>query len=70
MVERKGTGISLMVKVSFFLFLVLYYHVSYSQLRWDSVDSSFGTLPQSIKVFKSIDSLDRKPNIAYYVSAE
>ncbi|MBY0478454.1 MAG: phosphodiester glycosidase family protein [Chitinophagaceae bacterium] len=41
-----------------------------AQLRWQNVDSLFGPLPSSIHVFKSTDSIDGKPNIAFYVIAE
>jgi hypothetical protein len=42
---------------------------SQSQLRWRKVDSSFGPLPASVHVYRSPDSLDGLPFIAYYVSA-
>lgn len=40
-----------------------------SQLRWHKVDSSFGPLPPSVHVYRSPDSLEGLPFIAYYVSA-
>lgn len=40
-----------------------------SQLRWHRVDTSFGALPRSVHVYRSPDSLDGLPFIAYYVSA-
>jgi hypothetical protein len=40
-----------------------------SQLRWRRVDTSFGPLPSSVHVYRSPDSLDGLPFIAYYVSA-
>jgi exopolysaccharide biosynthesis protein len=40
-----------------------------TQLRWRRVDSSFGPLPPSIHIYRSPDSLDGLPFIAYYVSA-
>ena len=42
----------------------------FSQVRWLNVDSLFGDLPGSVHVFKTLDSLDGKPNIAYYVVAD
>ena len=41
----------------------------YSQLRWRRVDTSFSPLPPSVHVYRSPDSLDGLPFIAYYVSA-
>jgi hypothetical protein len=41
-----------------------------AQLKWKNVDSLFQPLPASVHVFFSNDSLDGKPNRAYYVSAE
>ena len=40
-----------------------------SQLRWRKVDTSFGALPPSVHIYRSPDSLDGLPFIAYYVSA-
>jgi exopolysaccharide biosynthesis protein len=40
-----------------------------AQLKWVNVDSRFGDLPPSVHVYKTTDSLDGKPNIAYYVQA-
>ena len=38
-----------------------------AQVSWANVDAEFGRLPQSMHVFRTNDSLDGKPNIAYYV---
>ena len=40
------------------------------QLKWINVDSLYQPLPGSVHVFKSTDTLDGKPNIAYYVIAD
>jgi hypothetical protein len=40
-----------------------------SQLRWHKVDTAFGPLPPSVHVYRSPDSLDGLPFIAYYISA-
>lgn len=40
-----------------------------AQLRWRRVDSSFAPLPPSVHVYRSPDSLDGLPFVAYYVSA-
>jgi len=37
--------------------------------HWVSVDSAFGPLPSSMHVFRTQDSLNGRPSIAYYVSA-
>jgi exopolysaccharide biosynthesis protein len=37
-------------------------------LRWQQVDSAFGTLPSSMHVYRTQDSLQGKPSLAYYVS--
>ncbi len=41
-----------------------------SQIRWHNVDSLYSPLPSSVHVFYTNDSINGKPNIAYYVSAE
>ena len=43
---------------------------SHAQLKWINVDSLYQPLPSSVHVFKTTDSLDGKPNIAYYVIAD
>jgi hypothetical protein len=54
------------------LFLVLLFtgvRPGLSQLRWRKVDSSYTPLPRSVHVYRSPDSVDGLPFIAYYVSA-
>jgi exopolysaccharide biosynthesis protein len=41
-----------------------------AQLKWTNVDSLFGPLPASVHVYYTNDSIDGKPNIAYYVIAD
>jgi Phosphodiester glycosidase len=41
-----------------------------AQLNWKLVDSLNAHLPKGVKVFYTNDSLDGKPNIAYYVEAD
>jgi hypothetical protein len=36
--------------------------------HWQLVDAEFGMLPASMHVYKSVDSLDGRPELAYYVS--
>jgi len=43
---------------------------SFAQIKWVNVDTAFGPLPSSVQVFKTSDSLDGKPFIAYYVKAK
>jgi hypothetical protein len=43
---------------------------SFSQLRWKKVNDSFGYLPKSINIYKTTDSLNGKPFIAYYIEAK
>jgi hypothetical protein len=43
---------------------------SFAQVRWINVDAEFGPLPTTVQVFKTTDSLDGKPFIAYYVKAK
>jgi len=43
---------------------------STAQVRWHNVDSLYAPLPPSVHVYYTNDSIDGKPNIAYYVSAE
>ena len=41
-----------------------------AQLKWVNADADFGPLPAGVHVYKTNDSLDGKPNIAFYVEAE
>lgn len=40
-----------------------------AQLKWINTDTAFGTLPQGFHVYKTTDSLEGKPFIAYYAEA-
>jgi len=40
-----------------------------AQLHWQRMDSLYGPLPPSIQVYRSTDSLEGFPFVAYYVSA-
>jgi hypothetical protein len=37
--------------------------------HWTAVDSAYGPLPSSMHVYRTVDSLQGRPSIAYYVSA-
>ncbi len=39
-------------------------------MKWQNVDSLFQPLPASVHVYKTTDSLDGKPNVAYYIEAD
>jgi hypothetical protein len=58
-----------MLRITSVLSLLLMVLTGHTQLRWRKVDSNFSPLPPSIHVFRSPDSLDGLPFIAYYVSA-
>ncbi len=51
--------------VSFFISMT-----SFAQVKWINVDADYAPLPASVQVFKTTDSLDGKPFIAYYVKAK
>ena len=53
-----------------YLLLIFNCIASSAQLKWTNVDSLYQPLPASLHVFKSNDSLEGKPNIAYYVIAD
>lgn len=42
---------------------------SFAQLHWDRVDTGFGKLPPSVQVYKTTDSLNGRPFIAYCIVA-
>ncbi len=43
---------------------------SFSQLHWHKVDSLYSPLPASLHIYKTTDSLNGRPFIAYYASAK
>ncbi len=47
---------------------ILPVHVS-SQVRWTNADADYGPLPASFHVYRTTDSLEGKPFIAYYAKA-
>ena len=51
--------------VSFFISIT-----SFAQVKWVNVDADYAPLPASVQVFKTTDSLDGKPFIAYYLKAK
>lgn len=53
-----------------FIVLNLLSFASESQVTWKNVDSLYQPLPASVHIYFSNDSLDGKPNIAYYLEAD
>ncbi|HEX8333638.1 MAG TPA: phosphodiester glycosidase family protein [Segetibacter sp.] len=49
---------------------ILFSLTGYCQIKWKNVDSLFQPLPKSVHVYYTNDSLDGKPNVAYYVEAD
>jgi hypothetical protein len=43
---------------------------SFAQVKWVNVSADYAPLPASVQVFKTTDSLDGKPFIAFYVKAK
>jgi exopolysaccharide biosynthesis protein len=44
--------------------------VLFAQVKWVNVDTAFAPLPATVQVFKTTDSLDGNPFIAYYLKAK
>lgn len=60
------------IRFRLFFFLPVFFLLStksFAQVKWVNVDSLYAPLPASVQVFKTTDSLDGKPFIAYYVRA-
>lgn len=52
------------------ILLLLNVPFSFSQLRWQRVDTGFGQLPYYVKLYKTTDSLNGRPFIAWLVEAD
>ena len=53
------------------LFVIFIFPIAVTaQLKWINVDADFQPLPKGVHVFFTNDSLDGKPNRAFYVSAD
>ena len=59
-----------MKKTIFFLLSYFLFHFAEAQTKWINLDASFQPLPSLFHVFKSIDSLDERPNVMYYAIAD
>jgi Phosphodiester glycosidase len=55
-----------------FIVILFFTHsfIAHCQLKWLSVDSVNNQLPNGLKLYYTNDSLDGKPNIAYYIEAD
>ena len=60
----------MMQKIVFILIIVLQHLLVTAQVKWINVDSSFDHLPTNFHVYKTTDSLDGKPFMAYYAEAD
>ena len=58
-----------MKSFTLFLLCVVAAGSASAQLQWHNVSAEYGTLPASIKVYRTNDSLNGRPFIAYYVIA-
>ncbi len=59
-----------MEKTIFWLVCNFIFCFANAQTKWINLDSLYQPLPSSIHIFKSIDSLDGKPNVMYYAIAD
>ncbi|MEP7256388.1 MAG: phosphodiester glycosidase family protein [Ferruginibacter sp.] len=53
-----------------FIVIMLFANLLHAQQKWINVDSAFQPLPDNFHVYKTTDSLDGKPFIAYYAAAK
>ncbi len=58
-----------MQKIVFILIIFLQHLFVTAQVNWINVDSSFTPLPTNFHIYKTTDSLDGKPFMAFYVEA-
>jgi exopolysaccharide biosynthesis protein len=59
-----------MLKGVIFCLAVLTAFKANAQVKWTNVDADFAPLPATFHIYKTIDSLDGKPFIAYYAEAK
>jgi exopolysaccharide biosynthesis protein len=59
-----------LIVIIFNLFLFSFSSTAQTSLQWRNIDSLFQPLQPSVKVYKTADPLDGKPNIAFYVIAD
>ncbi len=59
------------MRIFFIVILFLtHFFTAHCQLKWLAVDSVNNQLPNGVKLYYTNDSLDGKPNIAYYIEAD
>jgi hypothetical protein len=58
-----------MKKITLYTLFTFFTYSLLAQVNWVNVDADFGPLPQNFHVYKTTDSLDGKPFIAYYAEA-
>ncbi len=58
------------LSIGFLLGFITLSSTSFAQLKWVNVDHQYQPLPSSVHVFYTADSIQGKPNHAYYVSAD
>ena len=58
-----------MQKILLILFFICVSNLINAQVKWVNADADFAPLPNNFHVFKTTDSLDGKPFIAYYAEA-
>ncbi len=59
-----------MFKISLFICSLLLTVQVNAQVKWTNADADYGPLPQGFHVFKTGDSLDGRPFLAYYAIAD
>lgn len=59
-----------LVRYSISFALLIFKFNCFAQIKWINVDADYAPLPSSVEVFKTTDSLDGKPFIAFYVKAK
>jgi Phosphodiester glycosidase len=59
-----------MLKKVLTIIFILSFTITQAQLHWTIVDSFQKSLPKGLKLFYTNDSIDGKPNIAYYIEAD
>jgi exopolysaccharide biosynthesis protein len=70
LVRLKKYNFMFMKKIFFFFIFLLSIIITKAQLHWKLVDSFQTELPQGLQLFYTNDSIDGKPNIAYYIEAD
>jgi exopolysaccharide biosynthesis protein len=59
-----------MKKIFFFFLFLLTAIIGQAQLNWKRIDNFQAPLPNGLQLFYTNDSIDGKPNIAYYIEAD